>query len=418
MELGRRMARKSTINTKKISDMLILAGVSAAFSIGPVLAQGGGLSDTSPAVTDFSYDEAMKALEKTKEHSEAVQNWGERRTVEVPVGTDPQKIIETELKKVPPIDEIGVIKPNSTPAAKTSQTTGTQEQSWDWLKQEQNKSQGATNTTTTKVETKSDDSIGLTDIDVNQTEATKKVVEPAPVETPTTQTQTTQVETPAAPAATATTTTTSTSTTSTATTKTTEAVPGQVPGINFYNDAVKAHLANKLDEAIAKYKEALEANSSLGQAHCNLGLIFNQQHKFAEALVEFQKALAIDPKDSITYNGIGAALRAQKDLDGAIKNWQTAVTYNPHLATAHYNLGTAYELKKDYDKALESYRQATANDYRLGEAYFRMGIIMQGRNQQNEAKEQFSQALKVSPSAEYSKKAREFLAAMEQAKTK
>jgi tetratricopeptide (TPR) repeat protein len=418
MELGRRMARKSTINTKKISDMLILAGVSAAFSIGPVMAQGGGLSDTSPAVTDFSYDEAMKALEKTKEHSEAVQNWGERRTVEVPAGTDPQKIIETELKKVPPIDEIGVVKPNSAPAAKTS--TGTQEQGWDWLKQEQNKSQGATSTTTTtKVETKNDDSIGLTDIDVNQTEATKKVVEPAPVETPTTQTQTTQtqttqVETPAAPAATATTTTTSTA----STTKTTEAVPGQVPGINFYNDAVKAHLANKLDEAIAKYKQAVEANPNLGQAHCNLGLIFNQQHKFAEALVEFQKALAIDPKDAITYNGIGAALRAQKDLDGAIKNWQTAVTYNPHLATAHYNLGTAYELKKDYDKALESYRQATANDYRLGEAYFRMGIIMQGRNQQSEAKEQFSQALKVSPSAEYSKKAREFLAAMEQSKTK
>lgn len=388
------------------------------------MAQGGGLSDTSPAVTDFSYEEAMKALEKTKEHSEAVQNWGERRTVEVPVGTDPQKIIETELKKVPPIDEIGVIKPNSAPTTKTSQTTGTQEQGWDWLKQEQNKSQGATSSTsastTTKAETKNDDSIGLTDVDTNQTEATKKVEEPAPVETPTTQTtqttqtQTTQVETPAAAAPTATTTTTSTASTA----KTTEAVPGQVPGISFYNDAVKAHLANKLDEAIAKYREALVANSNLGQAHCNLGLIFNQQHKFAEALVEFQKALAIDPKDAITYNGIGAALRAQKDLDGAIKNWQTAVTYNPHLATAHYNLGTAYELKKDYDKALESYRQATANDYRLGEAYFRMGIIMQGRNQQSEAKEQFSQALKVSPSAEYSKKAREFLAAMEQSKTK
>lgn len=417
------MARKSTINTKKISDMLILAGVSAAFSIGPAMAQGGGLSDTSPAVTDFSYEEAMKALEKTKEHSEAVQNWGERRTVEVPVGTDPQKIIETELKKVPPIDEIGVIKPNSAPA-KTSQTTGTQEQGWDWLKQEQNKSQGATSTTSTKVETKNDDSIGLTDVDTNQTEATKKVEEPAVVApttqttevTQTSETKTTQVETPAA--ASSSTATTAATATTTTTTKTTEAVPGQVPGINFYNDAVKAHLANKLDEAIAKYREALVANSNLGQAHCNLGLIFNQQHKFAEALAEFQKALAIDPKDAITYNGIGAALRAQKDLDGAIKNWQTAVTYNPHLATAHYNLGTAYELKKEYDKALDSYRQATANDYRLGEAYFRMGIIMQSRNQQSEAKEQFSQALKVSPSAEYSKKAREFLAAMEQSKTK
>lgn len=394
------MAKKSTKNTKKISDMLILAGVSAAFSIGPAMAQEGGLSNTSPSVGDFSYEDAMKALEKTKEHSKAVEGWGERRTVEVPSGADPQKVIETELKKVPPIDEIGVPKPGA-PATQPA----SQDQSWDWLQKEKN----STNTVSA-TEQKKDESVGLTDVDTEQTETTRKVEPIAPVETKTTQTN--QVDTPAAATNATTTNATATSTSSSATT------PNPASGATYYNEAVKAHLSGKLDEAIAKYKQALDANPNLGQAHCNLGLIYNQQHKFAEALVEFQKALAIDPKDAITYNGIGAALRAQKDLDGAIKNWQTAVTYNPHLATAHYNLGTAYELKKDYDKALESYRQATANDFRLGEAYFRMGIIMQSRNQNSEAKEQFSQALKVSPSAEYSKKAREFLAAMEQAKTK
>jgi len=408
MELEDVMAKKSTQNTKKISDILILAGLSAAFSMGPLMAQEKGLSNTSPAGGDFSYDEAMKALEQTKEHSKAVEGWGERRTVEIPQGTDPQKIIETELKKVPPIDEIGIIKPGSKPST-TATSTSNEEQNFDWLKKETQKSQGVTANT--------EESGGLTDVDTNQVEATKKVETPAVTEAQT-QTQTTETtettQTNSTPVVPATSTTTTTTTTTTAANQT----PGQVPGINFYNDAVKAHLSGKLDEAIAKYKETLEANPNLGQAHCNLGLIYNQQHKFAEALVEFQKALAIDPKDAITYNGIGAALRAQKDLDGAIKNWQTAVTYNSHLATAHYNLGTAYELKKDYDKALDSYRQATANDFRLGEAYFRMGIIMQSRNQNSEAKEQFSQALKVSPSAEYSKKAREFLAAMEQAKTK
>lgn len=399
------MAKKSTKNTKKISDMLIVAGVSAAFSIGPVMAQESGLSNTSPSGNDLSYEEAMKALEQTKKHSEAVQGWGERRTVEIPSGIDPQKVIETELKKVPPIDEIGVAKPGSTSTQATGSFSGG---------------------TTVQPDSKKDDSISLTDVDTEQVETTKKVEQQAPVENQTAQTQssqiteTTQSQTPTVtsePAATTTSTVTST-TTSTPSIPANSQASQPSSGTTFYNEAVKAHLSGKLDEAIAKYKQALEANPNLGQAHCNLGLILNQQHKFAEALAEFQKALAIDPKDAITYNGIGAALRAQKDLDGAIKNWQTAVTYNPHLATAHYNLGTAYELKKDFDKALESYRQATANDFRLGEAYFRMGIIMQSRNQNNEAKEQFSQALKVSPSAEYSKKAREFLAAMEQAKTK
>ena len=117
----------------------------------------------------------------------------------------------------------------------------------------------------------------------------------------------------------------------------------------YYNRAVKNHLTGKLSLAIADYNAAIEANPELGQARCNLGLIYNQRHEYDKAISEFRKALAINPKDAFTYNGIGAALRAQKDYDGALKNWQTATSLKPDLATAHYNLGTVYEIKKDPD---------------------------------------------------------------------
>ncbi len=179
-----------------------------------------------------------------------------------------------------------------------------------------------------------------------------------------------------------------------------------------YNKAVQAHLNGKLGEAISNYLVALQLNPEFSQAHCNLGLIYNQEHNYAKALSEFRKALAINPKDAITYNGIGAALRAEKDMVGAIKNWQTAVSLDPKLATAHYNLGTAYELQKDNDRAMESYRQAVKNDYRLGEAYYRMGLIMQKKNLNDEATEQYSRALKVANNAEFSEDARQRLAAL------
>jgi Flp pilus assembly protein TadD len=187
--------------------------------------------------------------------------------------------------------------------------------------------------------------------------------------------------------------------------------------VRLYNDAVKAHIAGKLDEAIKAYRAAIKDNPDLSEAHSNLGLIFNQQHNYAQALTEFHKALAISPKDAITYNGVGAALRAEHDLEGAIKNWQTAVSLDPHLATAHYNLGTAYEISKDYDKAIESYKEAVTNDNRLGEAYYRMGIILERRHRMEEAVEQFRQSLKISGSAEYSQDARQRLAMLDQKKT-
>lgn len=191
---------------------------------------------------------------------------------------------------------------------------------------------------------------------------------------------------------------------------------GKQEAVKLYNKAVQLHLSGKLPDAIGVYKEALQADSGLAEAHSNLGLIFNQQHNYAEALTEFRKALAINPRDAITYNGIGAALRAEKDLLGAVKNWQTAVSLDPKLATAHYNLGTAYEIQKEYDKALASYRSAVKNDYRLGEAYYRMGLIMERKHRSEEAAEQFKEALKVSGESEYSEDARQRLAYLQQNK--
>ena len=183
----------------------------------------------------------------------------------------------------------------------------------------------------------------------------------------------------------------------------------KIESVKRYNKAVQLHLSGKLTEAIAAYKDALEVNASLAEAHSNLGLIFNQQHNYAQALSEFRKTLAVNPKDAITYNGIGAALRAEHDLQGAIKNWQTAVTIDPKLATAHFNLGTAYEIEKDYDRALASYRMAVKNDYRLGEAYYRMGLILERKHHADEAAEQFKEALKISSDSEYSEDARQRL---------
>lgn len=201
----------------------------------------------------------------------------------------------------------------------------------------------------------------------------------------------------------------------------TAAVPksegSRTEAVKKYNKAVQLHLAGKLEEAIAAYKEALEVNNSLAEAHSNLGLIFNQQHNYGQALAEFRKALAVNPKDAITYNGIGAALRAEKDLPGAIKNWQTAVSLDGKLATAHYNLGTAYEIQKEYDKALGSYKAAVKNDYRLGEAYYRMGLIMERKHRMEEAAEQFKEALRVSGDSEYSEDARQRLVFLEKSKT-
>ncbi len=194
---------------------------------------------------------------------------------------------------------------------------------------------------------------------------------------------------------------------------TSAAATGDSPKIKarkLFKSAVDKHMSGNLTGAIADYKAAVAADVELQQAHCNLGIAYNQQHNYASALTSFRKALAINPKDAIAYNGIGAALKAQKDIIGATKNWQSAVKLNPKLAVAQYNLGTAYEEQGLYDQALDAYNEAVKNDARMGEVYYRMGLIAQKTKRIDEARNQFKQALKMSGNSDYSEDARKRLA--------
>jgi tetratricopeptide (TPR) repeat protein len=186
--------------------------------------------------------------------------------------------------------------------------------------------------------------------------------------------------------------------------------------VEHYNAAVRAHLSGKLTEAITEYQTAIEYDEKIAEAYSNLGLIYNQMHKYDQAMTQFHKALVINPKDAITYNGIGAAMRAKNNLLAAIKNWQTAITIDPNLASAHYNLGTAYELSKDMEKALAQYKEAVKYDDKLGEAYYRMGLILQKMNNKNLALEEYKQAIKVSQQASYTADAKRRINLLSQTK--
>ncbi len=55
-------------------------------------------------------------------------------------------------------------------------------------------------------------------------------------------------------------------------------------------------------EASKKYEAAIQAQSSLGEAHYNLGLSLYQQGRYAEARLHFVKAAKLEPGNSAIRN--------------------------------------------------------------------------------------------------------------------
>ena len=403
---------------------------------------------------ELSYDEALRALQKTKEHSQAAQRWGEKRTLSVPAGQDPNQLIQKELLHVPgvvgidgpttpknvnPIQVKVPLSKNSQPLAPTpvstnpppqAQNNNQQAGGWDWVSSNdtagRNKSapqaqapvptQNTQVSQPTAISTPMAKQTGFHEVGKSSMQTTYEapvVEKPAPKKTvakPAIQTTSDDL------LGITSSNTSGNESAPQAAEQATSPVASEPreSAAELYNRAVKAHLSGKLSEAIADYSSALRKDPNLANAHCNLGQIYNQQHHFDMAIAEFRKALALNPKDEHSYNGIGASLRGKKDYEGAIKNWQMAVSIKPDLATAHYNLGAVYEVQNEPDKAIISYEKAVKNDYRLGEANYRIGLILSKKKRFDEAKEQFKQALKVSEKASYSADARKRLAWLEQ----
>ena len=52
---------------------------------------------------------------------------------------------------------------------------------------------------------------------------------------------------------------------------------------------------NKLDEALAEYTKAIEANVNLAEAYYGRGVVYFRQDKLEEAAIDFRKVIDIKP---------------------------------------------------------------------------------------------------------------------------
>jgi tetratricopeptide (TPR) repeat protein len=124
---------------------------------------------------------------------------------------------------------------------------------------------------------------------------------------------------------------------------------------------------NRLDVAIAEFKEALKSNAEFAEAYNNMGLALFNQSRFDEAIEEFRNALRIEPDFSLAHANLGLVLLNKELVDEAIGELTRAINLNPEITEAYYNLGIAYNRKGLVDetiKAYEGFIQHAGENYR------------------------------------------------------
>ena len=143
------------------------------------------------------------------------------------------------------------------------------------------------------------------------------------------------------------------------------------------------------------WTHALSIQKESSYAHNNLGIALAEQNRLDEAMAEFREVLRIDPQDADGHHSLGNALARKGRLGEAVEQFHEALRIRPDHAKAHYDLGTALARQGELDNAVLHFRQAVRYDPRNASAHYNAGRILLEQRQLEEATDHFRQALRI-----------------------
>jgi len=112
------------------------------------------------------------------------------------------------------------------------------------------------------------------------------------------------------------------------------------------------------EEAQAQFERAIQLGPNFTHAHYNLARILMQKGRVAEAMTELQQTIQIDPNHVGALNMFGMALGRQQKFTEAQSHLELAVRLEPDHAEARNNLGAVYSAQGRLREAMVQFEAA------------------------------------------------------------
>jgi Flp pilus assembly protein TadD len=166
---------------------------------------------------------------------------------------------------------------------------------------------------------------------------------------------------------------------------------------NLFQDALRHHLAGRIEDAVSRYKRTLYFRPDYADAHNNLGVALAAQGRFDEAIMRYRRALLLQPASADAHVNLGAALAAQGRFIDGITHYRHALALNPAHSGAHYNLAIALEARGHSEEAVTHYRRAIALHPANADAHNNLGNALAAKGDRLAAVNHYTSAISVNP---------------------
>lgn len=153
----------------------------------------------------------------------------------------------------------------------------------------------------------------------------------------------------------------------------------------------------RVDEAMARYNAAVQADPRCARAHLNRGNVLFAGARLDEARSAYQLAIACDPKYAAGHFNLGNLNASAGEFAQALGNYQEAIALKPDFADAFIAMANAFDSLGRTAEALDSYQRALAINPGYAEVHWNIALLAMKQGRLQEAAASLRKAIDLRP---------------------
>jgi tetratricopeptide (TPR) repeat protein len=150
-------------------------------------------------------------------------------------------------------------------------------------------------------------------------------------------------------------------------------------------------------DRVSFWSDVVAKNPRSPRAHNSLGRAFEQEQRLEEAVAEFREALRLAPDHTEAHYNLGTTAYSLGRIDEAIRHYEDALRTNPDYAKAHNNLAAALVREGRFDEAIRHLSETLRIDPYHANAHFNLAVLLEKKGRAAEAMSHYSAVLRIDP---------------------
>lgn len=155
-------------------------------------------------------------------------------------------------------------------------------------------------------------------------------------------------------------------------------------GVRYLQRGLALERANRVNEAVEQYRQAIAINPHLREAHNALGFYYQRSGLLAKAADAFRTVASLDG-DFLAYFNLGYVLVELERYEDALEAFASCLRQAPEDAATHFELALIYLSRDEYSEALSHLQLPLTNYPEDWEVHNLLGRCLLGLRRYDEA---------------------------------